>query len=193
MKFVRKYEKEINAIKAFKEAYAEFLFLNSKQRLDPNGLEKKKECREKINLLLGEVQKYVRRIGIPGSIYYSPPPMVGGMAGNIGLFENIFHLRQFDISSTAIFDMLDKAIGNYTFFQKEYRRKIKNPFYWIGRAIRLPFSIFSFAGFDGGKIESSFFGKLYKLLAGLILLISAIVTILTYCGIQFVDLATYFS
>ena len=193
MKIIRKYEKEINAIKTFKEAFAGFTVLNSKEHLDDKWLTKKKELREKLNLLSGEVSNYVRKAGIPASIYYSPPPAIGGMAGSIGLFENIFNLSRFQIPTTAIFDMLDTAIGNYTYFQKEYKRKIKNPFYWIGRIIRLPFSLFSFAGFDGKKIESSILGKIYKLFAGLILLIAAIVTILTYCGINFSDLMTYFN
>ena len=193
MKFVHKFEKEINAIVEFKEAYTEFLVLNSKHVLDANGIARKKELREKLNLLSGEVSKYVRKTGIPASIYYSPPPAIGGMASNIGLFENIFNLRQFNIPPQTIFDMLDKAIGNFRFFQKEHKRKIKNPFYWIGRVIRLPFSIFSFAGFNGSKIEASLFGKIYKLLVGLLLLISAIATILTYCGISFGDLARILS
>jgi len=193
MKFVHKLKKEIDAILEFKEAYTEFLALNSEQCPDANGIAKKKALREKINLLSGEVSKYVRKTGIPASIYYSPPPAIGGMAGNIGLFENIFNLRQFDIPAQTIFDMLDKAIGNFRFLQKEHKRKIKNPFYWIGRAIRLPFSIFSFAGFNGSKIETSLFGKLYKLFVGLLLLISAIVTILAYCDIRFGDLIHFLS
>jgi hypothetical protein len=193
MKFIRKYEKEISAIKEFKETYGEFQILNSKRNLNANEVSRKDELREKIKLLSGEVQNYVRGTGISASIYYSPPPSVGGMAGNVGLFENLFILRQFQIPSTAISDMLDKAIGNYMFLQKQYKKKIWNPLYWIGKAIRLPFSIFSFAGFNVNKIESSIFGKLYKLLAGLILLIAAIVTILSYCDINFGELRGFIS
>lgn len=193
MKLIRKYEKQISAIKEFKKAYDEFQILNSKRNLNADGVSRKSALRKKINMLLGEVQDYVRRTGIPATIYYSPPPAVGGMAGNVGLFENLFMLRQFQIPSTAISDMLDKAIGNYMFLQKQYKKKIKNPFYWIGKVIRLPFSIFTFAGFNGNKIEASIFGKIYKLLAGLVLLIAAIVTILSYCGINIHELRAFIS
>jgi hypothetical protein len=188
----RKFEREINTINDFKQVYQEYLELSLKHYLTPEEIARKQQCREKVNSLSGEVLTYVGEAGVATFMYYSPPPAIGGMAGEVGLIENIFNLRRFNIPSQHIFDMLEKAIGNYRYFQKEHRKKIINPFYWLGSLIKIPFGIITFAGFDGAKLEMSLIGKLYKLIAALILLISAIVKILEYCGINFSDLKNGF-
>ena len=70
------------------------------------------KTRHEINLCLDKIYSYIISAGINPTIYYSPPPAIGGIAGNINL-HNIFHLHGFEISPQYIIDNVDRAIGIY--------------------------------------------------------------------------------
>jgi hypothetical protein len=192
MNLFSKFETEIREISEFKEMWKRYVVLMRQDRLPAPEHEAKRQLRENLNLMIPAVSRYVRKCGVSTSVYYTPPPIVGGMAGNIDLFANMYNLHQYEVPEEILVDLLDKAIGTYRFFQKEYKERIFNPFYWIGRIIKIPFRIAEFAGFDPGKLEISIFGKLYKLIAALIILLASIATILQFCNIKLNDIKLLF-
>lgn len=192
MKLFEKFEAEIQEIAEFKQMLKRFVWLQRQERLPGSEHEEKRQLRENLNFKMPAVSRYVRNCGVSTSVYYTPPPITGGMAGNIDLLANMYNLDQYDVPEEVIFDMLDKAIGTYRLFQKEYKLRIINPFFWIGRIIKAPFQIAKFAGFDPAKLEMSLFGKLYKLIAALIILLAAIVTILQFCNVKITDFRMLF-
>lgn len=76
------------------------------------------KTRYEINLCLDKIYLYIISAGINPTIYYSPPPAIGGIAGNINLIHNIFHLHRFEISPQYIIDYVDRAMV-YTRMIKE--------------------------------------------------------------------------
>jgi len=182
------YSKEIEQLKEFKDTYLHYTNLVRLRNITQEQRSERLALREKINNTLCEIEDYVRKSGVPISVYYSPPPAVGGLAGTIHIFQQIFHLGQFDITPQMIFDALDRSIGNYKYLQTKFKKRIFNPFYWIGEVIRLPFHLFKFAGFNSVKIEKSFGGKLYKFVVGFIAFIGAVIQILNFIGIQLSDI-----
>ncbi|MBT0654144.1 hypothetical protein [Geomobilimonas luticola] len=188
MKILDRFDPEIQEITEFKQMLRRFVFLQRQERLPLAEHEEKRQLRENLNLKVPVVSRYVRNCGVSTSIFYTPPPIIGGMAGNVDLLANMYNLDQYDVSEEVLFDMLDKGIGTYRLFQKEYKERIINPFYWVGRIIKVPFQIAKFAGFDPGKLEMSLFGKLYKLIAALIILLASIVTILQFCNVKVDDI-----
>lgn len=188
MKIFDKFDTEIQEISEFKQMLKRFDILQRQGRLPVAEHEEKRQLRENLNLKMPAVSRYVRKCGVSTSVYYTPPPIIGGMAGNIDLLANMYNLDQYDVPEEVVFDMLDKAIGTYRLFQKEYKLRIINPFYWVGRIIKVPFQIAKFAGFDPVKLEMSLFGKVYKLIAALIILLASVVTILQFCNIKFDDI-----
>ena len=188
MQLFNRYQREIQIITVFKENWREYCILKQKYRNSSEDDQKISALREILNTTSGEAEYCVRKSGVPTGVYYSPPPAVGGLAGQIDFFANLFQLNQFSISPQMIVDCLEKAIGNYQFKQKQFRRKLLNPFYWIGEIIRIPFYIASFAGFNSHKFEFSFIGKSYKFIAGLIAFAWTIIEMLNFFGINLAKL-----
>lgn len=145
----------------FKVGYLEYLHL---QMNHPRA----QEIREKLNRSIPFVIAYLRAAGIDTAIHYSPPPAVGGLAGRIDVFANLFQLGQLMLRQNPVHDMLDRGIGMYDYWIENQWKKWVNPLYWIGEIIRLPFMLLDFAGFNSLKVESSIFGKIYKLIASIV-------------------------
>jgi len=158
-------EEKRNLLIEFKDKLKKYNQLQSKQYPNPQEESLRSELREWINRNIPLASSYIGQSGQSTTIYYSPPPITGGVRGNMDLFANIFQLNQYQISHSMIYDLLDRAIGTYDYWIKIKWRKWVNPFYWAGELIRLPFKILKFAGFDGIKLEGSTIGKLYKFLA----------------------------
>lgn len=148
----------------FKERYQEYLQANTNSSAS-------QEIREHLNRSIPFVIAYLRAAGVDTAIQYSPPPALGGMAGRIDVFANLFQLGQLMLRQNPVHDMLDRGIGMYDYWIENQWKKWINPLFWIGELIRLPFKLLDFAGFNSINIESSIFGKIYKLLASLVGLI----------------------
>jgi hypothetical protein len=84
----------------------------------------------------------------------------------MSLLDNVFDLPRFQIPHTDLLDHLDRAIGIYRSWIGPLRRKLFNPFYWIGWGLTLlaevPFRILDAVGFNGAKAEGSILGRLTK-------------------------------
>jgi len=89
------------------------------------------EARRKINLLIDKVHFIIRSAGILPLMYYSPPPAVGGLAGNIDLIYNIFNLYRFKIEPQYLLDFIDRAIGIYENDKFNALLRTLNPLFWI--------------------------------------------------------------
>jgi hypothetical protein len=182
-----KSDKEINVITEFKITFQQYLLLDYEEDLSDDEKESKAKSREKLNLLVVEVADYVKKSGIPATYSHLPHKMATKPL-QIPVLSNIFYLDQFNIPPIAVIDILENTIGYYKYHQNEYKRKRFNPIYWIGEIIRLPFSLFSFAGFDINKIEFSIFGKLWKLIMPIAIFLAALIQILKFCNIHLSDI-----
>ncbi len=160
-------DKERALISEFKEKLTEY-YESRREGVDLESHRARvQELRQWLNRNIPLVTMHANRVGISTSIYYSPPPAVGGIRGEFDLLGNLFQLSRFQIAPTMVYDMLDRAIGQYDALILERRRKLVNPFYWLGAIIRLPFKFLDFAGFNGKSIEKGIAGKLYKLVASI--------------------------
>ena len=113
--------------------------------------------------------------------------------GNLGkvidrFLDNFFNLNSYDMSPKYILDFIDRVIGIFERRQKVFYRNLPNPIEWVKQLIRLPFKILSFAGFNGGGLERSIVGKLWKLIASVLTFASglwALIEMLEHFGIKF--------
>lgn len=153
--------------------YADWMSRGSPPRLN----EISQRARSQINLMMHDLVDSFDLMGVSHTITYTPPPIIGGYIRNIDVIGNIFDLWQFEVPSSHVFDSTDRAIGVYQREGVRLRKKILNPFYWLGLLVvwflRLPFRFLTAAGFNGAKIEGSMFGKLVKLALGLVPLTAA--------------------
>jgi len=140
------------------------------------------EFRREINKKLKKVHRIITLTGINPVVYSSPPPAIGGLAGNVDLIYNIFNLHQFQLGKREVIDQIDRSIGIYEHDKVKSLIRTFNPFYWIGTAFyyiaALPFIFLGIAGFNRTKIETSFIGKTSKLIIYLAEAYVAIITIL---------------
>jgi len=155
-------------------------------RIEPVKNEEVQQIRSKINNILHEVHSTILASGIAPNIYYSPPPAIGGIAGWIGVVNNIFNLHSLEIDHRHLIDFIERSIGIYKRDKiKAFLRTI-NPFYWIvlllDFIVSIPFKILGKLGFNQEKLESSFFGKLIKGVLYLVTVFAAFLTILEKLG-----------
>jgi hypothetical protein len=134
--------------------------------------DKAKKARHEMNHMMEEVVLSFDLLGVVHVLKWTPPAIVGGYIRNIDIVANVFDLHQLQISSEFVFDTTDRAVGAY---ERECQRLLHNsfnPLYWLGLLIvwflRLPFRLLGAAGFDGGKAEHSFWGKIFKVALGLV-------------------------
>ncbi len=163
----------------FQEAYKSYLAILAATNGDfPTEEEEHQleDLRSKINRAVPIVISFINQVGEPTTVHYAPPPAVGGLAGQIDLLQNIFNPTLSDIRQHVL-DLLDRSLGRYDYLIRYRWRNWINPLYWIGQVIRFPFKLVAFAGFDATKVEFSFFGKIYKFLAGLFAFVVSVLEI----------------
>jgi len=144
------------------------------------------EARGKINRKLDELHDIVLLAGINPTLFYSPPPAIGGYCHDIDLIHNIFNLGKFSIAPNIVIDIIDRAIGIYENNRWKAFRRTLNPFFYFGLIINwvatLPFVLLGTLGFDRKKAETSFLGRIVKGITYLVSLIASILTILSFFG-----------
>ena len=140
------------------------------------------QARQRINLTSNEAERIIVAAGISPIITWSPPSAVGGYVQQIHVFPNLFELDRFRIPPGHAVDFIERAIGVYQFDHKAALRRTINPFWWLKRSLlwllSIPFGLLGAVGFDAGRAEGSFLGKIFKLL----LATSAVLTILNNLG-----------
>ena len=144
--------------------------------------EEAKQVRIKINMGLYKIHFAMILAGVNPTIYYSPPPAIGGLAGNIDLIDNIFNLHRFQIGSQELLDVIERAIGIYENDRLNALFRTVNPLFWIGLIldyiVSLPFKVIGKMGFNQKKIESSITGRIIKSTLYSIMVLAAFLTVL---------------
>ncbi|MDP9351314.1 MAG: hypothetical protein M3P51_07220 [Chloroflexota bacterium] len=97
-------------------------------------------------------------------------PALGGRLHNAYFTQVVLSnevTQRYNIGSQSILDHLDRAIGAYESRLPTLRRKLYNPFYWLGLlvlwVIRLPFAFFQALGLNARPVETSPAGPVIKL------------------------------
>jgi len=144
------------------------------------------EKRIEINRNLNAIQIVLASCGVSTSIYYSPPPAIGGLAGEICLFSNIFNLDGFEIPFQQIVDRIDRAIGIYAKDALWSWVRIFNPLFYVSLFLEyiasIPFILLGKAGFNQRAAEQSIIGKIVKFITELVALTASLLTILHLIG-----------
>ncbi len=172
-----------------------FNSLKPRNAFDESDREDKKsqKIRQEINFNLNKTRKFVLETNVSTHIFYSPPPAVGGLQGNIDLFENMFSLERFQISPQTLTDCIDKSIGIYANNRRKAIIRTFNPLWWIWKFVKtivsFPFYLIQEAGFNSTKMENSFVGKVYKFISSIIIVLASAIVVLNAFGYQdkFVD------
>lgn len=135
------------------------------------------KARSQINSISPHVNLIIRSSGIPTSIIYTPPPILGGSQQKIDLFDNIFLLHQYQINKEQIVDIIEKSIGIYEYDKILSIIRTINPFFWINRILsyiaNIPFEILRSFGF---QINSE--RPLFKMLGFIFYLIPIIASLI---------------
>ena len=136
--------------------------------------------------MIPEVSEIVDASGIPATIHWTPPALLGGHTQVVRIFDNLFMLDRFSIQPQYALDILERSIGVYVDDRMGSLFRTFNPLWWLGRAImrfaRIPFSLIAAAGFDAERAESSTLGRLVKAVMVLIPVIAALLAILDQIG-----------
>jgi hypothetical protein len=114
-----------------------------------------------------KIEQIYRMVGEPDYIFYAPPPIVGGISGNIPLYRNLEKRSEFKIPKTTYLNSLDRVIGKYENILPILKRKLYNPFYWlfergIFQVIRY---LVTMLGFNYERIEGTWKDKAVKLIS----------------------------
>lgn len=146
--------------------------------------------RRNINRTMERCRKYVLYAGISPEVHYTSPPIVGGSEHRVDVIRNIFLLESLQIPPNVLFDQLNQAIGVYEDDKVRAWIRTFNPFWWfmilIKFFISIPIIFLKWLGFNGSKIEKSFWGKLLKIiwtLVGVPATIDALMSLLGYPGL----------
>jgi len=128
--------------------------------------------------------RIARRLGVPIEYTSYPAPVVGGPIIHLTLFDATFRDTSYDgVNRRFIVDALDQTLGECeTEADAEFRHLI-NPVYWVKEIlvliIRIPFIIIEASGFDVGKVEDHFLGRLFKLIE-----IVVVIGVLVWLGLS---------
>ncbi len=147
---------------------------------------KAQQARIEINMILDKTYFVVISAGVKPTIYYSPPPSIGGLEGDIDLIHNIFNLYRYQIEPRKILDFIERAIGIYENDRHNALLRTLNPLFWLGLIldyiVSLPFKVIGKIGFNQEKIESSITGKIIKGILYFITVLASFLTVLEKIG-----------
>ena len=144
-----------------------------------------REARARINLEIPEIVRSCTLIVHLLALSYNRPQH--GFEGQINLITNLFNLDSQRISTSMVFDLLDRAIGDYERLDTRLRGQSRNPFYWIHLAffalLGLPFRILGVAGFDSRAMEQSLVGRPLRSVVGFVIFLAALLQVLSLLGL----------
>lgn len=144
------------------------------------------KIRSEINIDTYETKKIMMSCGIRSSMYYTPPPAIGGPMGDIDLLTNVFNLHTFRIDPKYLVDHIEQCIGILEKDKVNSLMRTFNPLYWLGlildEIVSIPFRLLGKAGFNQEGIENSFLGRIVKTFLYLITVFAAFLTVLEKLG-----------
>ena len=152
-----------------------------------NDSEEANQARSRMNLSLRETGAMVRAGGVDPVVQWSLPLMLGEATSNVDVMENVFNLQRFGIPPHVLIDLLQRAMGVYWSDQQSSLWRSFNPLWWIWQFLawfaHLPFSLLDAAGFNSSRAESSFLGRIIKLVFTMVPLVASILVILHHLGL----------
>lgn len=141
------------------------------------------KIRQKLEKKINRLIPIIKQLAEDSSIYLNASQYQhGSILIELNLIDNIF--QKVSGSTTPTLDLIDRIYGYYDNLRRTNLRKLKNPFFYIGEIIRIPFYIVEFAGFNGKKIESSIWGKIWKAMAGLVIFFEALLSLIDILNIE---------
>ena len=182
-------KKRLERLKEFRALITEYFQtvgrMSGSGRLVPN--EASVPIRKEINERMKDVLDSCHLVREDMTVFYSPPPLLGGYQGRLNLLLELFELRDsYHLPIARATDGLDRVIGEYERKAKWLFRQIFNPFFWLHwgfvKIVRLPFQILGAAGFDSARLENSLAGKIVKATVGFISFFAALLTVLQTLG-----------
>lgn len=135
--------------------------------------------RTKLNKLIRAIDQIMLEANIEPTIVVTRL----GRTDEVCILNTIFHLHQHHISPQEVLDLIDKTIGVYSHDKIPSIIRTLNPLFWFIRFIdfivKTLFDLLQKSGFDIQKIEESFIGKIIKLIAYCISVLTSVLTILS--------------
>lgn len=180
-------QRRLDGLREFRKLLRAY-FSNILNRMAAPPVEKPEAQRARalINQKMGEVVESCKLMGDPCQIYYSPPPLIGGVAGRVDLLMNTFELWRLRVSPQQLDDLLGRAIGDYERNARRLFWQMFNPFFWIGwlftQALKIPFRILGAAGFNAKLLEASTGGRVWKAVSGFVIFAAALLEGLSRLG-----------
>lgn len=108
----------------------------------------------------------VTAVGLPRVIHL-PAPMLGGYVCNLSILDNLFQLHQHSVTPDVVLGYVDRAIGDLEGRRWASVLHTLNPLNWLYSLLEalfhIPFRLLKVAGLDGDSVESSWIGKVLKL------------------------------
>ena len=149
--------------------------------------QKATNIRTEINKNINSISKILLEAGLLIHIVYRFPPATGGGIENIDLLNNIFNLKDYNISLQQVVDIIDRGIGIYSDDKISSIIRLFNPLFWLVRfldfIVNIPFRLLQKSGFNTQKAEeNSFFVKIIKFIFYLISLSASTLTVLHLLG-----------
>jgi hypothetical protein len=128
----------------------------------PTEDEEARRARLSLNQMMMGVSESFDLLGVPRTVRYLPPPMIGGYAVTLDLVGNMFELWRYQIQPQTVEDALNRAIGAYLQQERRLFWQMFNPFHWLDLLLGIPFRLLTAVGLNGRRFEQSAFGKLIK-------------------------------
>ena len=160
------------------------LFPPTKRNLIEN--QKATNIRTEINKNIHSISKILLEAGLLIHIVYRFPPVAGGGVRSIDILNNIFNLKDYNISLQQVIDIIDRGIGIYSDDKTWSIIRTLNPLFWFIRFLdfifNIPFRLLQKSGFNAQQAENNFFVKLIKFIFYCAGFLASILTVLNLLG-----------
>ena len=144
------------------------------------------QVRQEMACLAPYVQRNLDQVGV-GCILLQDAPAVGGRQYPTEVTLLAYQPQitaKYNLSERDMVLHFERAIGEYLRLRSRAFWNLFNPFWWIREIlagiVSLPFYLIGLAGFNQQVIEFSLGGRVFKLLAGLVIISGALATIVQF-------------
>lgn len=101
----------------------------------PEDYQKYEDAKRNINLSDSKICTALVQAGVSTEIFYSPPPITGGIQGWISLPANIFSHHRYGFSKQEFVNMLERAEGYYNNWIVYWKYRRWNPSFYLKKLI----------------------------------------------------------
>ncbi len=101
----------------------------------PEDYAKYEQSKRNLNLLEKKIYQALNLADVSSKVFYSPPPITGGIQGWISLPANIFNHRSYEFSKQEFVNMIERAEGYFTDWISYWRYRRWNPYFYFKKII----------------------------------------------------------